>query len=971
MKKIFVAFASVTMLAASAFFMSCSDGSDSSAHEHNFSSEWTSNESHHWHAATCEHKDQVKAKGEHTFGEWTVIEMPSNAVEGKRERECSVCHYKTEEKIAKLDHVHAKGVHHNAVAGTCRTKGTIEYNDCTAAGCEIKLDKDENPLFSIEGELDPERHEGSAAITAIDEMNHKGIYSCCYAVWFSEEKHNFGKWTVSVLPAEDAEGKGTVECIDCKYKEEKTIAKLDHVHSKGTKHSEVLGTCVTMGTVEYYDCLNENCAIKLREDGSPLKTIEGTRSSDLHKQPVFTSVNETTHNEVCMSCGEVSYAEEHYFDKWTWTITALPTREAEGKKENECFYCGYKKTETIARLDHDHEKTGLATFSGPGKCITKGIVSYYDCKYCDIKLDYYENPLLTLEDDFDPEKHLYPTSMIQTNTTHKTVYDCCGVVVSEEEHTWNAGNIIIRPTLTQTGLKKTACTVCNYTKIEPVAKLEPVHTFDTDWTSDETYHWHASTSGHSDEVKDKAKHKFTEWLVTKQPANDAEGKRERECQVCQYKAEETIAKLDHVHKKGPSSQLAYGGTCLTRGTVYYFDCENKDCVIKLDKDGNVLDSIIGDYDPNYHATTDSTWIVTAETHKEIYDCCGAIKTEEAAHTMHNGVVDKLPTLVTKGVKIYDCTVCYKNTIKEDIPELYSSPVDAETEQPATKESKYVYFGAFPKSVLPADSDVTVDENVSVQMGANTCYRGSDKNYYVKVSTKISDSSYKYTDGSSAVTGKIRYFKVEPVKWKVLTANYNNTGRALLLADDILTGNVPYCSVISERYADGTIYANNYRYSTIRAYLNGIKDYQFETNDYIDKGFLQTAFSDTARALIAETEVDNRKETTGNSDDTYAAAYACANTNDKIFLLSFKEINSNVYNFTAIRKATDYAKANNVYQSDRSGEGGIWWLRSPVFNAEDTAYAVNYAGTCSQQRVTDKTEGVVPALTIELDENHKS
>ena len=36
-------------------------------HEHTFSEEWTSDETNHWHVATCEHTDEVADKAEHTW----------------------------------------------------------------------------------------------------------------------------------------------------------------------------------------------------------------------------------------------------------------------------------------------------------------------------------------------------------------------------------------------------------------------------------------------------------------------------------------------------------------------------------------------------------------------------------------------------------------------------------------------------------------------------------------------------------------------------------------------------------------------------------------------------------------------------------------------------------------------------------------------------------------------------------------
>ena len=147
----------------------------------------------------------------------------------------------------------------------------------------------------------------------------------------------------------------------------------------------------------------------------------------------------------------------------------------------------------------------------------------------------------------------------------------------------------------------------------------------------------------------------------------------------------------------------------------------------------------------------------------------------------------------------------------------------------------------------------------------------------------------------------------------------------------------YCKEILETYRDyqnnrtidsKTVYPNNYKYSTIRAYLNG----KYESDDtqvktaFENKGFLQTAFTTTAQALIADTEVDNSKETTGHSEDTYAATYACEDTTDKIFLLSESEVINSDYGFAAydsygqgnarIRVSTDFAKANYAFKQSK-------------------------------------------------------
>ena len=68
-----------------------------------------------------------------------------------------------------------------------------------------------------------------------------------------------------------------------------------------------------------------------------------------------------------------------------------------------------------------------------------------------------------------------------------------------------------------------------------------------------------------------------------------------------------------------------------------------------------------------------------------------------------------------------------------------------------------------------------------------------------------ESDYVYSDGTTVGKGGTseKYFKVEPVKWRVLTDNYS--GKKLLLAEDIL---------IAKRFDD---LRNNYKESEIREY----------------------------------------------------------------------------------------------------------------------------------------------------------
>ncbi len=286
---------------------------------------------------------------------------------------------------------------------------------------------------------------------------------------------------------------------------------------------------------------------------------------------------------------------------------------------------------------------------------------------------------------------------------------------------------------------------------------------------------------------------------------------------------------------------------------------------------------------------------------------------------------------------------------------------AGTDGTAGTSGTYVHFGDWPQTVKA--SSVTVDESQSVTMGANTYYKGSDGAWYAKCTEKACDSGYKYSDGTDVArksANSTKYFKVEPIKWRVLTNDYN--GKKLLLAENILA---------AHRYAGSSNnYSNNYKNSDIREWLNGT--------------FLGAAFTSTAQSRIADTTVDNSARSTNpNANPTLwnwgYNDYACENTSDKIFLLSEQETTKSDYGFAAyyvfkgdsigttestrIRMTTDFAKASGAYQSTTAGCGGWWWLRSPYSDDDCYARGVLYSGGALYSGVRDNDGGVVPALSL--------
>lgn len=267
---------------------------------------------------------------------------------------------------------------------------------------------------------------------------------------------------------------------------------------------------------------------------------------------------------------------------------------------------------------------------------------------------------------------------------------------------------------------------------------------------------------------------------------------------------------------------------------------------------------------------------------------------------------------------------------------------------------YVLFGDWPQSLK--DEDVFVYEEWSVIQGMFTYYKGYDNAWYAKIDNK--------------------YYKVEPIKWRVLDST-----KKLLLAENVLA--ITDCNIgqIEQiRKINGiSIHANNYEYGRIRAYLNGFSyekigmsaDSQETVTDFVNKGFLQTAFTILMQNSIADTNVDNSAASTFADGTTGTNGDACDDTTDKIFLLSRKEVTTSAYGFTtdSIRKhfATDFAKASDEGFNFDEGPAWPWWLRSPAeIDMHSGFYYVKGDGSADEALSTPALcgNGIVPALCLQ-------
>jgi hypothetical protein len=234
------------------------------------------------------------------------------------------------------------------------------------------------------------------------------------------------------------------------------------------------------------------------------------------------------------------------------------------------------------------------------------------------------------------------------------------------------------------------------------------------------------------------------------------------------------------------------------------------------------------------------------------------------------------------------------------------------------------------------------------------YRGvyfvSYRPYKTGVQSSISGS---YQDDNAYYANMSYWFQYEPISWDVLSVN--ETGGPLMVASKILDSRDYYDSTTASRTIDGAaVYQNNYKESNIRSWLNS--------------DFYNQAFSNSEQTSINTTTVDNSLTTTGDSD----AKYICANTDDKVFLLSYVEATSATYGLDTeslrIRQSTDYAKALGLEVKSGNSQ---WWLRSPFYNSRSYyARHISNSGTITNNTNTNNTVnytdcGVLPAFRINL------
>jgi len=267
----------------------------------------------------------------------------------------------------------------------------------------------------------------------------------------------------------------------------------------------------------------------------------------------------------------------------------------------------------------------------------------------------------------------------------------------------------------------------------------------------------------------------------------------------------------------------------------------------------------------------------------------------------------------------------------------------------------VWFGSYPQSeVAPEDPEFPSVVDAAWNADGDATVGGKR---YRRISGSDATSDYYWMSDGYGLA-EYRYFRYEPVKWRVLGVS----GDAALVISDVALDSQPY-NANWEEVTWGT--------SGMRSWLNAYgPSFNQPGTDFTDKSFKGAAFSSNERSAILTTDLVT-------PDNTAYGTEGGDNTTDRVFLLSETEAYYTSYGLVGAYdtkdearrcKASDYAHAMGAMRSSESGLDGncYWWVRSPGQFVQSAAF-VNYDGSVNRDgyRVYGGNIAVRPALTIDL------
>ena len=432
---------------------------------HSYSTEWSSDETNHWHK--CANCDAVADKAAHRYD--NACDTTCNDCGKTREtshsfgkewyknsekhwHECSVCHTKKDE---------AAHIYDNACDKDCNICGqtrevthsysevwsydeTNHWHECSV--CHTK--KDETP----------HTYDNACDTTCNDCGKTREITHSYSEVWSNDETNHWHECSVchtkkdeaAHIPGAEATETTAQTCTVCGYV---IKAPLGHTH-RPTIVRRVEPTCEKAGNIEHYKC---SCG-KLYYDAAATKEITNAAkiilSATGHTRGGDWKSSEIYHWHECAVCGERMDTAFH-----------RAGAEATETTPQTCAVCGYVMKEALGHTHSFTEKNTDAKYLKSAATCKASAEYYYSCSCGEKGTETFKSG--------EKLAHNFKTEWSSNGEKHWHECSLCGEKNKESSHRfeWKTDKAA---TATEAGSKHEECTVCGYKKTAiAIDKLAP------------------------------------------------------------------------------------------------------------------------------------------------------------------------------------------------------------------------------------------------------------------------------------------------------------------------------------------------------------------------------------------------------------------------------------------------------------------------------------------------------------------
>lgn len=270
--------------------------------------------------------------------------------------------------------------------------------------------------------------------------------------------------------------------------------------------------------------------------------------------------------------------------------------------------------------------------------------------------------------------------------------------------------------------------------------------------------------------------------------------------------------------------------------------------------------------------------------------------------------------------------------------------------------EYINYGRYPQTVVTDPELINrLDQLNQIENLNQNGYIELDGVEYVSFFAEPRSQNYYFSDGTK-VEKEFYYFRVEPIKWRILYKYENQedeVAKLTLLSEKILLSTVFSPTNLYRTVNGKNIMPNNYEFSIIRAWLNGLDGTKYYVYNYQNAGFIKFAFNSEEKKSLQRQSIT----------DSFS---------DLVWLLSEKDVIDIKYGFpdytssSTLRSAevTDFAIAD--YAKIDENRKSSWMLRTSGTSNHRSVMMVSASGEVYEAMISFtalEEFGVRPAIIL--------